>query len=82
MECEEGDCESEAAFELHLPWTENKYVCAGHARVLSRQEGVVADALETADESLPGGAATANSSRQGLDNGAAGSSIEDDENTS
>ncbi|PSP27905.1 hypothetical protein BRC65_03680 [Halobacteriales archaeon QH_2_65_14] len=56
MECEKAGCESEATFELHIPWTENEYVCAGHARVRGRQEGVVADALDDADEHLPDGA--------------------------
>ncbi len=56
MECTEPDCSDEATFELHIPWTENRAVCAGHARVLSRKEGIVADPLETADEKLPEGA--------------------------
>ncbi len=50
-------CEREAAYELHIPWTENERLCAGHARVRSRKDGVVADPLETADEELPDGAA-------------------------
>ncbi|SDJ62520.1 hypothetical protein SAMN05216226_10672 [Halovenus aranensis] len=57
MECTQEGCNSEATFELHIPWTENEYVCAGHARVRSRQEGVVADALTAAAEELPEGAA-------------------------
>lgn len=57
MECAQEGCDSEATVELHIPWTENEYVCAGHARVRSRQEGVVADALTTADDELPEGAA-------------------------
>jgi hypothetical protein len=56
MECQEAGCDSEAAFELHIPWSDNQYVCAGHARVRSRQEGVVADALDSADDELPEGA--------------------------
>lgn len=60
MECENADCESPAAFELHIPWADNEVVCAGHARVRSRQEGVVADPLDAADDTLPEGA-----SRQG-----------------
>jgi len=51
--CSEDDCEERATFELHVPWAENRAVCAGHARVLARQDGVVADALEEADEELP-----------------------------
>lgn len=57
MNCAKEGCESEAAFELHIPWKENEYVCAGHARVRARQDGVVADALESADETMPDGAA-------------------------
>jgi hypothetical protein len=43
MECSEADCERPAAVELHIPWVENRLVCAPHARVLGRQDGVVAD---------------------------------------
>jgi hypothetical protein len=57
MECTQEGCEREASFELHIPWTENRVVCAAHARVESRQDGIVADPLEGADEELPGGAA-------------------------
>ena len=57
MECAEPDCAGEAAFELHIPWAENEYVCPGHARVRSRQEGVVADPIRDADDELPEGAA-------------------------
>jgi len=57
MNCAEEGCESQATFELHIPWTENEHVCAGHARVRAKQDGVVADALESADESMPNGAA-------------------------
>jgi hypothetical protein len=57
MECTQEDCAREAAFELHIPWTENRVVCAAHARVESRKDGVVADALDTADDELPDGAA-------------------------
>lgn len=51
--CTEADCEERATFELHLPWAENRVVCAGHARVLGRQDGVVADPLPEADDELP-----------------------------
>ncbi|WP_226041868.1 hypothetical protein [Natrinema sp. DC36] len=43
MNCAEADCERPAAVELHIPWDENRLVCAAHARVLGRQDGVVAD---------------------------------------
>ena len=56
MKCAEDDCSREATYELHIPWTENSYVCAAHARVLSRQDGVVADAMDTASDELPDGA--------------------------
>jgi hypothetical protein len=56
MECAEGDCDRDAVFELHIPWTENRYVCAGHARVQSRKDGIVADPLDAAGEALPDGA--------------------------
>lgn len=51
--CSEPGCEETATFELHIPWEENRVVCAGHARVIARQDGVVADALPSADEELP-----------------------------
>lgn len=56
MECEVEDCETEASFELHIPWRENMLVCAGHARVMAREDGVVADPLESAEDELPTGA--------------------------
>ncbi|WP_306059580.1 hypothetical protein [Natronococcus wangiae] len=43
MECSEDDCDRAACVELHIPWAENRVVCAAHARVLGRQDGVVAD---------------------------------------
>jgi len=56
MECENEGCDRTATFELHIPWTDNRVVCAAHARTRARQDGVVADALENADEELPEGA--------------------------
>jgi hypothetical protein len=43
MECSEDDCTRPACVELHIPWDENRVVCAAHARVLGRRDGVVAD---------------------------------------
>jgi hypothetical protein len=57
MECTQEGCEREASFELHIPWTDNRAVCAAHARVESRRDGVVADPLDGAEDELPGGAA-------------------------
>ncbi len=56
MKCQVGDCDDEAVFELHIPWGDNEVVCAGHARVKARQDGVVADPLSAADDALPRGA--------------------------
>lgn len=58
MDCAEDGCDSEATFKLHIPWAENEFVCAGHARVRGRKEGVVADPIEQADDHLPDGAAS------------------------
>lgn len=56
MDCAEDGCSSAAAFQLRVPWGEDRVVCAGHARVESQKEGVVAQPLESADERLPDGA--------------------------
>lgn len=56
MDCAVEDCDSAASFELHVPWRDDVVVCAGHARVKARQDGVVADPLESADDELPTGA--------------------------
>lgn len=53
VECTEDDCDEEAVVQLHIPWAENRPVCAGHARVIARQDGVVADPLDDADDALP-----------------------------
>lgn len=47
--CSEGDCKRGAAVQLHIPWDENRDVCPAHARVLARQEGVVAEPLENVE---------------------------------
>ncbi|WP_201293998.1 hypothetical protein [Natronorubrum halalkaliphilum] len=43
MTCPEDDCDRPATVELHIPWADNRTVCAAHARVLGQQDGVVAD---------------------------------------
>jgi hypothetical protein len=48
-ECAEPDCTESAAVRLHVPWAENRAVCAAHARVLAQQDGVVADPIENGD---------------------------------
>lgn len=50
MECAEDGCDREAAVELHVPWDENRLVCTAHARVLSREDGIVPDPLEGSEE--------------------------------
>ncbi|MDG5761100.1 hypothetical protein QA600_17350 [Natronococcus sp. A-GB1] len=56
MDCAENGCDRPACVELHIPWDENRAVCAPHARVLGRQDGVVADPLpDSADDLLEGG---------------------------
>ena len=56
MECTQDGCDREASFELHIPWTENRVVCAAHARVEGEKDGIVADPLDGADDRLPEGA--------------------------
>ncbi|MCU4925545.1 hypothetical protein OB905_06030 [Halobacteria archaeon AArc-dxtr1] len=55
MECVEADCEREAAVELHVPWADNRLVCAPHARTLGQRDGVVPDPLPDSTERLLGG---------------------------
>lgn len=57
MECTQDGCEGEATFELYIPWTENRVVCAAHARVEGQKDGIVADPLADADDEFPAGAA-------------------------
>lgn len=48
-ECAEDGCDRPGAVRLHVPWAEDRVVCAAHARALAQQDGVVADPLEGAD---------------------------------
>lgn len=52
MDCSEPECERPATVELHIPWADNRPVCAAHARVLGRQDGVVADPLTDSGDDL------------------------------
>jgi hypothetical protein len=52
-ECAVEGCEREAAVRLHVPWDENRVVCPAHARVTARQDGVVAEPLDGADDEWP-----------------------------
>lgn len=51
--CTEPDCEEPAAVRLHVPWAEDRVVCAAHARALSTRDGIVAEPLADADEEFP-----------------------------
>lgn len=51
--CVEDDCQESAAVELHIPWTENRRVCAAHARVWARRDGVVPEPLEGKEGEWP-----------------------------
>jgi hypothetical protein len=53
MECSEAGCEAPAAVRLHVPWDENREVCAAHARAFAQKDGVVAEPLEDADAEWP-----------------------------
>lgn len=54
-ECAEEGCDRAVAVELHIPWTDNRLVCAAHGRVLGREEGVVADPIADGDALLEEG---------------------------
>ncbi len=47
--CSEAGCDRSAAVRLHVPWADERLVCTAHARVLARQDGVVAEPLGDAD---------------------------------
>lgn len=49
VECSEPDCGVRASVRLHVPWADDRNVCAAHGRVLVQQEGVVAEPLVDAD---------------------------------
>jgi hypothetical protein len=53
MTCTEEGCDRAAAVRLYIPWADDRDVCAAHARVLARQDGVVAMPLEGADDEFP-----------------------------
>lgn len=47
--CEEAGCDRPAAVRLHIPWTDDRVVCTGHARAMAQQDGVVAEPLPGAE---------------------------------
>lgn len=53
MKCAEDGCSDPAAVRLHVPWAENREVCAAHARALAQQDGVVAAPLDGREDEWP-----------------------------
>jgi len=53
MQCAEEGCTETAAVRLHIPWEEDRVVCAAHARGVAREDGVVAEPLEGTDAEWP-----------------------------
>lgn len=51
--CREDDCDRTAAVRLYVAWGEDRLVCPPHARVLARNDGVVAEPLEDAADEWP-----------------------------
>jgi len=51
--CTEADCDRPAAVVIHVPWAEDRTVCAAHARSLASQDGVVAEPLEDVEDEFP-----------------------------
>ena len=51
--CSESGCDREAAIRVHVPWAEDRDVCAAHARTIAADDGVVAEPLEDATEEFP-----------------------------
>lgn len=45
-ECAEEGCSDPAEVRVYVPWAEDRNVCAGHARALVQQDGVVAKPLD------------------------------------
>lgn len=46
--CTEADCDRDAAVITHIPWDEDRPVCAAHGRVLVQKNGVVATPIQDA----------------------------------
>lgn len=51
--CAEPGCHEPAAVEVFVPWDDDRAVCAGHARALAQQDGVVAEPLPGAEDEWP-----------------------------
>lgn len=53
QDCDEPGCSRPAGVVLHVPWDEDRAVCPAHARVLARQDGIVAEPMEGAESEWP-----------------------------
>lgn len=51
--CAETDCDRPATVRVHVPWADDREVCAAHARSIAAKDGVVAEPLEDADGEFP-----------------------------
>jgi len=51
--CAESDCDRPASVRVHVPWADDRAVCAAHARSLATADGVVAEPLEDAGDEFP-----------------------------
>ncbi|MFC6989188.1 hypothetical protein ACFQJD_11585 [Haloplanus sp. GCM10025708] len=49
-QCAEDDCDRPAAVRVYVPWEADRDVCPAHARAIARQEGVVAEPLDGAED--------------------------------
>lgn len=52
-DCAEAGCDRPAAVRLHVPWADDREVCAAHARALAQRDGVVAEPLDGAEDAWP-----------------------------
>jgi hypothetical protein len=52
MPCAVEGCREPATVRLHIPWDDNREVCAAHARGRVQQDGVVAEPIGD-DEQWP-----------------------------
>ena len=53
MECSEDGCDATVAVRIHVPWDEDRNVCAAHGRALGQPDGVVATTLDDTDAEWP-----------------------------
>jgi hypothetical protein len=51
--CDEAGCDEPSAVRLHIPWSDDREVCLGHARSMVQRDGVVAEPLADTDIDWP-----------------------------